>query len=327
MEKHLESNFFKENTVNFQNRCHDGWDSLCSSVQTAPSHYSLSSGRVLWRAFWRPLESSRRSSMPKASVLTAPSEHTWSLLEAQPALGSEHWRPSGPGAWRSTRPCSLQGHPRAPCWRRSDRTSTLTIRCFTWKERPRWGPSLPTCPTELHRNTTNRRAARGSSQRDLMVEFGGSWDFGKVELVLYFGNALLLHCEGCFITTQTVLDESHYVWSLDDPDAKCPSAVRFKASIHSALKWCEKYEIWLDAGTRKVLCHHGDLPLLSPPLVFMIQHQLSERWRWLNKYLLPVRGKHWHFSCKWVTCAMQRFSKNKVLIISSYHFTLTRSRM
>lgn len=97
---------------------------------SALSYSVFLSGRVRWRASWRHWGSSRKSSTLKASAWTAPSEHTWSQLVAQPALGSGRWRHSGPGDWRSTRPCSSPEHRRAPCWRRSGLTSTLTIRCF-----------------------------------------------------------------------------------------------------------------------------------------------------------------------------------------------------
>lgn len=190
----------------------------------------LSSGRVPWRAFWRPSGSSRRSSTLKASGWTAPSERTWSQLAARPAPGSGPWRPSGPGAWRSTRPCSWRGRPRAPCWRRSGRTSTLTTRCSTWRERPRWGPSLPTCPTALHRNTAaNRRAARRSS-----LEVHQTLE--NVELVL--APHLEMHH---FQTVRAVFN--HYVSCL-----RKPRACGHPGDKVSTLKCCAKYYFTQELG-------------------------------------------------------------------------------
>lgn len=123
------------------------------------------SDRVPWKASWRHWGSSRKSFTLKASALTVQSERTWLQHEVQPALGSGPWRHSGPGAWRLMRPCFLQEQQRAPCWRRSGLTSTLMIRCFTWKERQRWARLLPTCPTALHRNITPNGTPVWASKR------------------------------------------------------------------------------------------------------------------------------------------------------------------
>lgn len=159
------------------------------------------SDRVPWRASWRHWGSSRKSFTLKASALTVPSEHTWSQHEVQPALGSGRWRHSGPGAWRLTRPCSLQEHRRAPCWRRSGLTSTLMIRCFTWKEQLRWAPSLPMCPMALHRNIIpNGTPVWGSSQQDLEVELRGLGNLEKMNLYwIVSGNISFPYSNNCVV--------------------------------------------------------------------------------------------------------------------------------
>lgn len=145
--------------------------------------------RVHWRASWRLWGSFRKSFTPKAIVLTAPFEHSWSQLGVRPALESGRWRHSGPGAWRWMRPCSLRELQRAPCWRRSGLTSTLMIRCFTWKEWLRWAPSLPTCPTALHKNITPNGASKPAGT--------WKWRFGRPH-----EDKLVLTCMGkCIIST------------------------------------------------------------------------------------------------------------------------------
>ena len=162
------------------------------------------SGRVPWRASWRHWGSSRKSFTLKASAWTAPSEHTWSQLVAQPALGSGRWRHSGPGDWRSTRPCSSLEHQRAPCWRRSGLTSTLTIRCFMWRERLRWAPSPPTCHMALHRNTPNKKPARGSSQQDVSESLE-RWTCSGLHVEMHHFHTVRMCCK--FVLSQCHLSQ------------------------------------------------------------------------------------------------------------------------
>lgn len=120
---------------------------------------------------------------------------------------SQFWDPSaedpqglGPGDRRGLVPCRGTQGPHAG----EDQAAHLLWRSDVSRGRSgrdgdhRCPRALRNC-TETQQQTEEQRGEVASG--DVMVEFGGSWDFGKVELVLYFGNASFPHCEGCFITT------------------------------------------------------------------------------------------------------------------------------